>query len=213
MAIEIIRCEQNTPEWLTARLGIPTASEFATVMAKGRSKGERSKTRDAYMRRLADEVIYGEIEENGYTNPNMERGKVMQAEAESIYALTHDVELDRVGCIRHVDDYTLLPTYGCSPDALIGDKGQLEIKTTYPQLLVGMHLAGVFPSEHLPQCQGGLWVSEREWIDLMVYWPRRKPFIKRAYRDEKYIMLIEVEVRRFLDELNDMVERMRRLAA
>ena len=37
--IEIIDCEQNSSDWFAARMGIPTASEFSTVMAKGRDGG------------------------------------------------------------------------------------------------------------------------------------------------------------------------------
>ena len=36
---EIIVCDQGTPEWHRARLGIPTASCFATVMATAKSSG------------------------------------------------------------------------------------------------------------------------------------------------------------------------------
>ena len=40
---QIVECEQGTDEWIAARMGIPTASEFHTVMANGRGrKGERS---------------------------------------------------------------------------------------------------------------------------------------------------------------------------
>jgi hypothetical protein len=31
--MQIINCDQGEPEWFTARAGIPTASEFHTVMA------------------------------------------------------------------------------------------------------------------------------------------------------------------------------------
>ncbi len=31
--LEIVDCEQNSPEWVEARLGLPTASEFASIVA------------------------------------------------------------------------------------------------------------------------------------------------------------------------------------
>src|SRR5690606_8321866 len=39
MTPEIIDVQQGTPEWFAARAGIPTASEFSTVMSEGRADG------------------------------------------------------------------------------------------------------------------------------------------------------------------------------
>jgi hypothetical protein len=68
---------------------------------------------------------------------------------------------------------------------------------------------GDFPPEHRAQCQGALWVAEREWIDIVVYWPEMPVFIKRAYRDEKYISELSKAVDTFNDELWRLVERVR----
>ena len=35
--LEIINCIQGSPEWVQARLGIPTASEFAAIPVLSRS--------------------------------------------------------------------------------------------------------------------------------------------------------------------------------
>ena len=67
-----------------------------------------------------------------------------------------------------------------------------------------------FPAEHKAQCQGALWVCEREWIDIAVYWPRLPLFVKRAYRDEAYIASIAKAVREFNDELAEIVARLRK---
>ena len=60
--------DQGTPEWFACRAGIPTASKFATVMAKGEGK-----TRSEYMRRLAGEIITGEPTSQ-FSNAHTERG-------------------------------------------------------------------------------------------------------------------------------------------
>lgn len=52
-----------------------------------------------------------------------------------------------------------------------------------------------------PQCQGGLWVSEREWIDFISYWPGMPRFIKRTYRDEIMIRAITECVEAFHEEM------------
>ena len=81
--LEIVDCEQGSEAWFRARMGIPTASEFATVMAKGRDGGA-SKTRAKYMRQLAGEIITGEPMES-YSNGHMERGKEWEPDARDAY--------------------------------------------------------------------------------------------------------------------------------
>lgn len=201
MSIEIFDFEQGTPEWFKCRMGIPTASEFSTVMASGKGGGE-SKTRKTYMLKLAGELLTGELMES-YTNVHMERGKVMEDEARSFYAFMHDAEPERVGFVRN-------GAKGCSPDSLIGHNGALEIKTALPHILGELILKDQFPPEHKAQTQGVLWVTEREFIDLVVYWPKMPRFVKRAYRDEPYIKEMSAAVDQFNAELAELVEKLRR---
>jgi hypothetical protein len=197
--MRVIECEQGTPEWLLARAGIPTASMFATVLAKGEGK-----TRKTYMRKLAGEIITGEPMDS-YSNAHMERGKVMEAEARDLYAFQQFVEPVQIGFIRSGQK-------GCSPDSLVGDAGMCEVKTKLPHLQIEVLEAGKLPPEHVAQCQGALWVAEREWIDFVSYWPKMPLFVKRAYRDEAYIKALSEAVDVFNDELATMVERVRAFA-
>lgn len=198
--MEIINCEQGTPEWLAARAGIPTASEFSTVMASGRGGGD-SKTRRTYMMKLAGEVITGKPSES-YTNAHMERGKTMEDDARQHYAFKFDVDPIQVGFIRNGQK-------GCSPDSLIGDNGMLEIKTKLPHLQIECIMREDMPPEHKAQCQGALWVAEREWIDFWSFWPDMPPFRHRAYRDEVYLRELAVAVDMFNAELAAMVAKVR----
>lgn len=198
--LEIITCEQGTEDWFRARAGIPTASEFATVMASGKGGGE-SKTRRTYMFKLAGEIITGELSDS-YSNAHMERGKEMEPKARDLYEFMADVDAEQVGFIRNGPK-------GCSPDSLIGSTGMLEIKTKLPALLIDVLLRDEFPADHKAQCQGALWVAEREWIDIAVYWPKLPLFVKRAYRDEPYIANLSRAVSEFNEELHETVERVR----
>lgn len=185
-------------------MGIPTASCFATVMAKGRTKGEVSKTRAKYMRQLAGEIITGEPMET-YSNHHMERGKAMEAEARDLYAFMRDAEPEQVGFIRNGQK-------GCSPDSIVADNGMVEIKTKLPDILIECFERGhVCPPEHMAQCQGALWVAEREWIDFVAYWPKMPLFVVRMERDEDYIANLAGEVDRFNDELAMLVDRIRKI--
>ena len=197
MAVEIIDCEQGTPAWHEARRGIVTASNFSKILAKGEGK-----VRATYMRTLAGEIITGAAHE-GYKSQSMERGNAMEAEARRFYSLMSDSDPEQVGFIRN-------GKVGYSPDSLVGASGLLEIKTQQPDLLIETIERDTFPSVHIAQCQGGLWVAEREWIDLVVYWPKMPPFTKRLYRDEAYIRTLATAVGIFNVELHEMVEKVRR---
>ena len=199
--MEVFTCAQNSEDWLKARMGIPTASEFATVMATGRDGGA-SKTRKSYMLKLAGEIITGQPSE-GYSNAHTERGHDMEPEARDLYAFTRRADPQLVGFIRN-------GSKGASPDSLIGNDGLLEIKTKLPHLHIDCLLRDEFPAEHKAQCQGALWVSEREWIDIAVYWPGLPLFVKRATRDEEYIAKLSDAVDQFNTELAEVVERVRR---
>jgi hypothetical protein len=198
--MEILDCEQGSPDWHAARAGIPTASQFATILAKGKDGGA-SLTRAKYMRELAGEIITGEPAES-FTNSHMERGKVMEAEARDYYAFVTDAPIRRVGFVKN-------GPMGCSPDSLVGEDGALEIKTALPHILIDLLTKDKFPPEHKAQCQGVLWLAQREWIDLVVYWPKMPPLITRATRDEEYITNLATAVRQFNEELAALVDRIR----
>lgn len=201
MTLQIINCEQGTPEWFAARLGIPTASEFETILTTPKSKGGESKMRRTYLNKLAGELLTGDPMET-VTTFHMERGKIMEDEARDMYAFLKNVEPERVGFVRNGNK-------GCSPDSLIDDAGMLEIKTALPHLMIDFLRKDEFPPEHKAQCQGQLWVCEREWVDIIVYWPKYTPLIKRAFRDEGYIANLAGAVDAFNEELQGVVESIR----
>ena len=190
--IEIFDLPQGTPEWFACRRGIVTASRLKDVLAGGRGK-----TRRTYMLTLIGERLTGEVQE-GYTNAHMERGHVMEEEARVLYEFQQDVEVEQTGFVRN--EFAGVPV-GCSPDGLIGDVGLIEIKSKLPHLQLDVLLRGEMPSEHKAQVQGQLWICERDWCDFASFWPRLPLFVKRIYRDEKYIKELQEAVDKFWNEL------------
>ncbi len=201
MTIEIFDVEQGSEEWLRLRLGTPTASEFATILSRGKN-GAESLTRARYLRTLAAEIVTGAPGESFETDA-MRRGKMMEVEARNYYAMMHDADPELIGFIRN-------GIVGCSPDALLGGDGMLEIKTKRGDILIDVLLRDEVPPEHKAQCQGALWVAEREWLDFCAYWPGLPLFVKRCYRDGAYIDALAKEVARFNDELATVVDRVKR---
>ena len=192
--IEIFDCAQNSPEWYACRMGIPTASEFHSVLAKGEGK-----TRRTYMYKLLGERLTGEVQDN-FTTVHTERGKIMEAEARALVLFDYpDVQL--TGFIRR----NLETGYvGCSPDALVGEDGMLEIKTKLPHLQIAVLREDRLPPEHVAQCQGALWVSGRKWIDFISYWPNLPIFKKRVLPDLEYFKALEAALTAFHLEMADV---------
>src|SRR5512139_1445637 len=127
MTLRFIDCDQNSPEWHQARLGIPTASNFKAIIGIKKDAREKA-TRALYMRKLAGEIITGEPAES-YYNEAMQRGHEMEAEARDAYIFSTGTELTQVGFVTN-------GIAGCSPDRLIGEDGGLEIKTAAPHILI-----------------------------------------------------------------------------
>jgi hypothetical protein len=200
MPIEIFDCPQKSPEWYRVRMGLPTASMFGTVMAKGAGK-----TRDSYMRKLAGEIL-SDVPMESYSNDDMERGIAQEPELRARYAFMHDEEITEVGFIKNGNK-------GCSPDGLIGADGMVQFKSAAPHVMIEILLDGGVPAKHLPQCQGELWIAEREWTDLVIGSAPKMPlFVQRIHRDERYIQKITGEVADFNIELREMVEKIRRMS-
>ena len=186
--------EQGEPEWYQVRAGIPTASMYSALLAKGEGK-----TRRTYMLKLAGEVLTGEPMDN-YSNAHMERGHVHEPVARENYAFLMGVEPEQVGFIRNGDT-------GASPDSLVGTDGLLEIKSKLAHLQLDVLLRDEMPSEHTLQVQGQLWVAERAWCDFVSYCPKLPLFVKRVYRDEPTIQKIAKAVDEFNAELREIVAR------
>lgn len=194
--LEIFDVDQGGDEWRVCRAGIPTASNFKLILAKGEGK-----TRRSYMYRLAAELVTGEPLES-FSNGAMARGNAMEGEARDYFSFLMDVEPQKVGFIRN-------GRKGCSPDSLIGNSALLEIKTQRGDLLIETLLKDEFPTEFKAQVQGQLWVSEREICHLIVYWPGMPPFIKQAIRDDLYIRELSSAVDQFNEELDAVVSRIK----
>jgi len=102
---------------------------------------------------------------------------------------------------------------GVSPDGLIGDNGGIEIKCPKTTTQIETFLSGKMPTQHKPQVQGCLWVSEREWWDFVSFDPRIEGtssyFETRVYRDEEYIKQLAQEIALFDEQLQELIEKLR----
>lgn len=199
MTLLIHDMPQGSPEWYLVRLGKPSASVFKSVMAKGEGKMRR-----ALLLKLAGERLTGEPADS-YVSPDMERGHAEEARIRLRYAFTHDVEPQLVGFIEDTDKRA-----GCSPDSLLPDGGILEIKSAAAHVLVDRIDDGRFPLDHVAQCQGALWITGRDYIEIVIDHPSLPQFIRRAFPDKAFHAKLADEIGRFNEDLDEIVEKVRR---
>lgn len=203
MSVEISLVEQGSPEWFDVRKGIPTASMLNAIMAAGKDGGA-SLTRKKYMRQLAGEIITEKVDENRYKNAAMERGQLLEPEARSAYEFATENTIELVGFVLNREK-----NFGYSPDFLIGSRGAGEIKTKQQDLLIECIEADRVPPQHVKQLQGGMWASERDWVDLAIYWPGLPLFLKHVERNDLFCSTIAEAVAQFNYDLGKLVERIR----
>lgn len=198
--MQILTHEQGSDDWIQSRLGIVTMSEMAALIVKGKDPSGFGAGALTYMNQLIGERLTGEPADAFQGNAHTQRGHELEPMARELYEEVTGNAADEVGII-------LNHGVGYSPDGLIGESGAIEIKTKLPKYQVEVLLSGEIPKEHLAQCHGGLWVSGREWIDFVSYWPGMPLFVKRAYRDEAFIKIIADRVDAFYEELDKRMSR------
>lgn len=208
-AFQIVNAEQRSEEWFAARAGRATGSKAAAILAKIKS-GEAAARRD-YRLQLAVERLIGKPQENGYINSDMQRG--IDLEPAAIAAWEADT-----GLIARRTGFLAMTEYqaGCSLDGDIdGFEGLLEVKAPKSATHIEYLKARRLPTEYVPQATHNMWVTGAKWIDFVSFDDRLPEglqyFHVRVERSELDIDGYEKEVLRFLAEVDEEVESLRKL--
>jgi hypothetical protein len=207
-------CAQYSAEYDTLKLGLPTSSSFDKLFTKPSKKfpqGQPSKQWKGLAKRLIAERSLGDRIETS-TTYHMDKGLEMEPEAVAWYEWDQGVETQHIGFITSDDG-----KIGCSPDRLVGDDGLLEVKCPGAVGHIGYIIPALLIDEveclnaayaHWPQLQGQLLVSERKWVDLLVWHRRLQRVVVRVERDEEYIDQLSWQLRelnRFVDGAMDKI--------
>ena len=196
--MKILELEQRSPEWFKARSGIPTASEFNTIIT---TDGKPSKQRQKYMYALVGERLGGIVDES-YQSFAMLQGIEKEKEARALYQLIVE-PVEEVGfCLSDCG------RFGCSPDGLVGDNGAVEIKCPLIYTHVGYLIENDLPADYYTQVQGQLLVTGRKWCDFVSYFPGLKPLIIRETPDEVFQKCLKKELELFCNELDELVKKL-----
>ena len=191
----VLDVKQGSIEWLSARLGLPTASEFNKIIT---STGNASSQKAAFMHKLLAELITDSPLETFQKTEWMDRGNELESTAVSLYEFQNDIETETIGFCLHDDKIA-----GASPDRLVGEDGLLEIKCPAPQTHVDYLLKQKVDSNYIPQVQGQLWITGRKWCDWISYHPEMPPVIIRVERDEEFISKMDSALKKFSSDMEE----------
>ena len=142
--------EQGSPEWHHLRRNRITGTSAYKVL--------QGKTVDEVINSLKKQKSF---HGNYYT----QRGHVLEAEARDIYSQANNTEVHEVGAIIN----SKYPRTLVSPDGIVGLDGLIEVKCFQPKRHLKVYKT--LDPAILAQIQFGLFVSEREWCDLLLYNP------------------------------------------
>lgn len=196
---------QGSGAWHDARLGCVTASRVADVVAK--TKSGYSASRQTYMGQLLSERLTG-LPTETFQNAAMRWGTETEATAVDAYEAATGIETRAIGFLYHPS----LAYAGASPDRVIAPDGLLEVKCPTTATQIETLLKGEVPARHIIQMQWQMACADRDWCDFVSYDPRMPEayalFIKRVARDPAHIASLEDEVARFLEEMEQALDRL-----
>lgn len=192
--------DQNFDEWFSLRAGKITSSCLNKVMANyGKAFGDPAKK---YAVDIAVSQISGKAPAQGYTNDHMERGHEEEPLAIMAYEAEYFCEVTNGGFFEEGD-------FGDSPDGLVGEDGEVEIKSAIPSVHYNRIVKQSFDSAYKWQLVGHLKASGRDWVDFVSYCSSfpddKKLYVHRSYRDDFSKEFEQVNTR--LDEFRELINK------
>lgn len=195
--------QQRSDEWFKARAGNATASRFGDVMATGKNGNTLAGYKN-YLAQLVIERLTGQPVDI-YQSKEMLWGTEYEPTARLFYELATGDSVEETGFLKH-DELAA----GASPDGLVNSDGLVEIKCPNTSThLETLHSEKV-PKQYYWQMQGQMWITGRAWCDYVSFDPRlpenARLKIIRVNRNQDDIDLLQVTVKKFLDEVEAEVE-------
>ncbi len=189
----IFDLEQGSDAWLKARLGVPSSSNFGKILTP---TGKKSAQVKDYSNTLLAELIVGHGEPF-FKSDAMQRGNDLEPFAVAQYELVSGNRTKEIGFVT-TDDGRI----GASPDRLVGSDGLVEIKCPLQKKHTANLISGEVDKQYIPQVQGQLWLTERDWCHWMSYHPEMPESLVMVERDDEYIALLEEAVGELLHDMD-----------
>jgi putative phage-type endonuclease len=177
--------QQGSDAWFDQRRGMITASAVGKLLTPTLKVADNDTAR-GLTTTLVAERISGFTEDTPMTS-DMYRGVDSEPFARDYYS-GHYGEATEVGfMVREGDGWQL----GYSPDGLVGDDGLIEIKAPRAKTHLNTILADRVPGHYMAQCQAGLLVSGRDWLDFVSFCGGLPLWVKRVEPDPAWFAAIE----------------------
>jgi len=185
---------QGSVDWMIARSGIVTASEFDQIVTP-EFKVRTGQMRQTYLcRKLAEWWTGGPLA--SLNTFDMDQGKVLEEEALPWVEFEYNCKVDRPGLITTDDGKA-----GCSPDGFIVKDGRfdcgLEIKCPAIHTHIDYVLKGELPKEYAPQVYGSLWVTGFSRWRFISYHRRLPKLEVEVERDEEIMEKLSEAIESF----------------
>lgn len=201
------RDPQGSEAWLQARKGVITASRFKDARDKLKA-GAPSGKQLAYANDIARERCGGTaaaIFQNAAMRFGTEQEPIARMELEARkgylvqeagFAVTHD------------------GAFGVSVDGLVGADGIIEIKTMVSSDTLFTAVVDGDVSAYRDQCIGALWLTGRQWVDLVLWAPdlssiSRDMTVIRIERNQAEIDALEADLLTFWRRVQSLEAKLR----
>lgn len=200
---------QRNPAWDASRLGRVTASRIKDICKKQKN-GSYYATRDTYKNQIISEILTG-VNYKIPTSEAMQHGIDTEEAARNAYReLVWDDVTDAPFVVHPEIDRS-----GASPDGFVGTDGLLEIKCPNTNTHVMTLRENAMPEDHDWQVQWQMACTGRKYVDFMSYDPRLPEryqiFLQRVERNPVIISEMESEVRKFLAEVDEEIEKLKNI--
>lgn len=192
---------QRSEDWFADRVGKVTASRVKDLNAKP-TKG---KALNALGLTILAERLTG-VQKEIFTNQAMQWG--IDNEPHAIAAYENETGNFVIG--TGLIDHPFIEMFGASPDGLVGEDGQIEVKCPDTTTHLNTLLTRKVPDEYIPQITSQLSCTRREWCDFVSYDPRLKAELQiiviRVFAKDLDISGMESDVRVFNKKINEAIE-------
>lgn len=187
------------------------SSEVVERALAGMPVGEPGSKAINYAWLIAMETVSREPRDDTFVTKEMRRGQDLEPIARAVYEKRTGAWIEEASLILTDDE-----RFGYSTDGFRDDDGLIEIKCPSACHKLGQvweepeaaHL------EYLDQINGGLWITGRNYCDLVIYCPWLKAvgkdlFVKRIFRNEQAIQELEDDLMSFWKFVERNLETLR----
>jgi hypothetical protein len=196
---------QGSDEWLQARLGKFTASQFDKLITR---TGKKSAQCEDMINQVVAELILGRKELNEFVSDAMLRGQALENEALEFFNFTKGYKFEKIGFVEASD------MAGCSPDGIDFEARMgLELKCPLAHNHVKYLIDNCLPDKYWQQVQGSMLITGMDRWVFGSYHPDLPCFSVVVDKDVDYCGKLDeilkecvVEVKKRLEQLESLME-------